>query len=95
MREGNFLSPIIFHDSRESKMHDSLPPELLSPKTLSYILCPDNHLSGVIMIVPWCLLVTALTLLEISTQTRSELLDDLRDERLRAADTQNQLRDCT
>jgi hypothetical protein len=42
IREGNFLSPIVFHDSRESMMHDSLPLELFSPKTLSYILYPDN-----------------------------------------------------
>jgi hypothetical protein len=56
-------------------MNDSLLLDLFSPKTLSYILYPDNHLSREVMIVLWCLLVTALTLSEISTQTSIGLLE--------------------
>jgi hypothetical protein len=36
--EVHILSPVVFSNSRESKMHDSLPLELLSLKTLAYIL---------------------------------------------------------
>jgi hypothetical protein len=52
-----FLSPVIFNNSPESKMHDSLPFELFSPKTLSYIPFPDSNLFGErydIPFVPFC-----------------------------------------
>jgi hypothetical protein len=62
------------NNSKVSKMHDSLPFELFSPKTLSHIFFPSNHVVGEIMIVLWCLLVSALTLSGISMQTRIELL---------------------
>jgi hypothetical protein len=72
IKDVNILSPIVFHNSRETKMHDSLPLELFSLKTLDYIL--HNPIAGETMIVPWCLLVLALTLPELSTRARLDLL---------------------
>jgi hypothetical protein len=72
---GNFLSPVVFYDFRESKTHDSFPLELFSQKPFSYILYRDSHLSGEVMMARRRLLMTALTLPEISTQTGIGLLE--------------------
>jgi hypothetical protein len=48
IREAGYLSPIVFTNSKESKMHDSLPLELFSAKTLSFVLgndLPENFWS--------------------------------------------------
>jgi hypothetical protein len=68
-----FLSPIVFLQSRVSKMHDSLPLELFSPETLTVIL--RDHLQTEFMLAPWCLLTAALTLSTISTRTPVDLLE--------------------
>jgi hypothetical protein len=87
--DGRYLSPIVFDDLKVSKMHDSLPLELFSAKTLVYILCakdgadgdglgeltPERGLRGEGIMLPWCLLVAALTMPGISTQTRIQLLE--------------------
>jgi hypothetical protein len=74
-QQGHFLSLPVFNKSKSSKMHCSLLLDLFSLKTLSYILFPGNHVVGDVMIAPWCLLVSALTLSDISTQMRIELLE--------------------
>jgi hypothetical protein len=53
-------------------MHDSLLLELFSLKTLAYIL--NNPIVGEMTMVPWCLLVVALTWPDLSTETRRDLL---------------------
>jgi hypothetical protein len=74
LQQGHFLSPVVFNNSKASKTHDSLPLELSSPRILSYLLFPGNHVVGEVMIAPRSLLVSALTLSGISTQTRIEVL---------------------
>jgi hypothetical protein len=75
IQQGHFLSPVVFNNSKASKMRDSLSFELFSPKTLSYIPFPSGHEVGEVMIAPWCLPVSALTLSDILTQTHIELLE--------------------
>jgi hypothetical protein len=38
IQQAGFLSPIMFLQSRVSKVHDSLPLELISPSALTVIL---------------------------------------------------------
>jgi hypothetical protein len=73
IKEAGFLSPIVFLDSHLSKMHDSLPLQLFSPFTLSMIF--QDHSGPEYVMAPWCLLSAALTILDISTRTRVELLE--------------------
>jgi hypothetical protein len=73
IQSAHILSPIVFNNSHESKMHDSLPLELFSLKTLSYILY--HPVIGETMMVPWCLLVIALTLRDLSTWERLDFLE--------------------
>jgi hypothetical protein len=73
IQKANILSPVVFDNSRASKMHDSLPLEMFSLKTLGYILY--NPVVGETMMVPWCLLVVALTLDGLSTEARLEILE--------------------
>jgi hypothetical protein len=54
-------------------MHDSLPLELFSLKTLRYIL--ENEVVGETMLAPWCFLVIALTEESLSTRERRDLLE--------------------
>jgi hypothetical protein len=75
IQQGSFLSAVVFNNSETSKAHDSLPLELFSPKTLPYLVFPSNHVVGEVVIAPWCLLVSALTLSDISTQKRLESLE--------------------
>jgi hypothetical protein len=55
-----------------TKMHDSLPLQLFSRLTLATIV--ERGLGTEIVIAPWCLLRAALTLPDISTSTRVDLL---------------------
>jgi hypothetical protein len=73
IQQTGFLSPIVFLQSRVSKMHDSLPLELFSPRTLAVIL--RDNLQTEYMLAPWCLLTVALTLSSINTRTRVDLLE--------------------
>jgi hypothetical protein len=73
IHEAHILAPVVFNNSRESKMHDSLPLELFSLKTLACIL--NNPIIAETMMVPWCLLVVALTWPDLSTETRRDLLE--------------------
>jgi hypothetical protein len=73
IRDAGLSSPVVFVNSQESKMHDSLPLELFSPKTLVFIL--TNDVEGENVMVPWCLLVTALTVPELSTKMRADVLE--------------------
>jgi hypothetical protein len=73
IKAGRFLSPIVFDNSQETKMHDSLPLELFSAKTLAYIL--HECLAGEGMMIPWCLLVIALTMPDLSTETRTQTVE--------------------
>jgi hypothetical protein len=73
IQEAHILSPVVFDNSHESKMHDSLPLELFSLKTLGYILY--HPVVGETMMVPWCLLVVALTSDDLSTEARLEILE--------------------
>jgi hypothetical protein len=54
-------------------MYDSLPFELFSLKTLAGIL--NNPIVGERMMIPWCLLVVAVTWLDLSTEIRRDLLE--------------------
>jgi hypothetical protein len=71
--QADFLSPVVFTNSRESKMHDSLPLELFSARTLVYLL--ENEVVGETMMIPWCLLVVVLTFRDLTTRQRIELLE--------------------
>jgi hypothetical protein len=73
IQEANILSTVVFDNSHASKMHDSLPLEMFSLKTLGYILY--NPVVGETMMVPWCLLVVPLTLDGLSTEARLEILE--------------------
>jgi hypothetical protein len=73
IQDGHILSPVVFDNSHESKMHDSLPLELFSLKTLQYIL--ENPVVGETMLAPWCFLVIALTQANLSTRERRDLLE--------------------
>jgi hypothetical protein len=73
IKNAGFLSPIVFLQSRVSKMHDALPVQLFSPLTLSLIF--RDNLSSEFIMAPWCLLTAGLTLSGISTRTRIELLE--------------------
>jgi hypothetical protein len=68
-----FLSPIVFLQSRVSKMHDSLPLGLFSPRTLTVIL--RDNLQTEFMLAPSCLLTVVLTLSTMSRRLRVDLLD--------------------
>jgi hypothetical protein len=54
-------------------MHDSLPLELFSTRTLALIL--RDNLQTEFMLVPWCLLAAELTLSTMSTRIRVDLLE--------------------
>jgi hypothetical protein len=54
-------------------MHDSLPLELFSVKTLAFVLATD--LPGEVIVVLWCSLVAALTLPNVSTRIRVDCLE--------------------
>jgi hypothetical protein len=73
IQDAHILSPVVFNNSRESKMHDSLPLELFSLTTLRHIL--ENPIVGETMLAPWCFLVIALTALNLSTTERRDLLE--------------------
>jgi hypothetical protein len=73
IQQTGLLSPIAFVQSLVSKMHDPLPLELLSPRTLAVIL--RDNLQTELVLAPWCLLTAALTLLAISMRTRVDLLE--------------------
>jgi hypothetical protein len=64
---------MVFLNFRVTKMHDSLPLEVFSPKVFTHVLsqCPY----GDIVMASWCLLMNALTLATISTKTRLGLLE--------------------
>jgi hypothetical protein len=73
IREAGYLSPVVSTNSQESKMHEFLPLELFSAKTLPFGLA--NDLPGELLVVPWCLLVVALALPGLSTRMRRDLLE--------------------
>jgi hypothetical protein len=73
IEEAGFLSPVVFMQGQATKMHDSLPLRLFSPLTLSVIF-QQNWLPEFAM-APWCLLTAALTIPDLSTRTRIELLE--------------------
>jgi hypothetical protein len=66
------LSPVVFLNSHITKMHDSLPLRLFSPATFKQVL--ERGPSPEHVLAPWCLLVTALTLVDITVTTRIDLL---------------------
>jgi hypothetical protein len=59
--------------SQLSKTYDSLPPQLFSTSTLTVIFRDDLPVES--SMGPWCPLPAALTLPEITAQTRVELLE--------------------
>jgi hypothetical protein len=67
-----FLAPVVFDNSRITKMHDSLPLQLFSPVTFNWIL---HHPGPELVLAPWCLMTAALTLPEFNTKTRCDLLE--------------------
>jgi hypothetical protein len=69
----NVLSPVVFLNSRISKMHDSLPLRLFSPSVFSRILAGPSSSEQVL--TPWCMLTAALTLPGYSTATRIDFLE--------------------
>jgi hypothetical protein len=73
IRSAGHLSPILFDDSRASKMHDSLPLEMFSYRTLKWVAHDGD--GAEIMIVRWRILVVALTFHDLSTRTCVELLE--------------------
>jgi hypothetical protein len=73
IRQAGYLSPVAFANIQERTVHDSLPLELFSVKTLAFVLATD--LPREVMVVPWCLLVAALTLPNVSTQIRLDCLE--------------------
>jgi hypothetical protein len=52
IRQAGYLSPVVFTNTQESTMHDSLPLKLFSVKTLAFVLVTD--LPGEVVVVPWC-----------------------------------------
>jgi hypothetical protein len=72
IREANFLAPVVFDNSKITKMHDSLPLQLFSPVTFSWIL---KHPGPELVLTPWCLLTAALTIPDFNTKTRRDFLE--------------------
>jgi hypothetical protein len=68
----DFLAPIVFDNSRITKMHDSLPLQLFSPVTFSWILETEGL---ELVLAPWCLLTAVLTMPEFNTRTRCDFLE--------------------
>jgi hypothetical protein len=73
IQKASICSPVVFLNSGITKMQDSLPLELFSPKVFAQALsqCPCND----IVMASWCLLTSALTLATISTKTCLNLLE--------------------
>jgi hypothetical protein len=66
------LAPIVFDNSRITKMHISLPLQLFSPVTFSWILETDGL---ELVLAAWCLLTAVLTLPEFNTRTRCDFFE--------------------
>jgi hypothetical protein len=73
IREAGICSPLVFANSKASKMHDSLPLSLFSVKTLGDIL--TAHRPAELLMVPWCLLNVSLTLPGLNTRSRAGFLE--------------------
>jgi hypothetical protein len=73
IRESQVCSSLVFVDSKVSKMHDSLPLELFSQRTLSNILTSGKPAE--LLMVPWCLLNVALTHRGLNTRSRAGFLE--------------------
>jgi hypothetical protein len=73
IRGAGIHPPLVFINSRVSKMHDSIPLQLFSPNTLSLIL--QCGMANQLLMMPWCLLTSSLTLPTLSTRTRADLLE--------------------
>jgi hypothetical protein len=73
IREAHVCPELVFVNSKASKMHDSLPLELFSSKTLDAIMTAQD--STELLMVPWCLLNVALTHPGINTKTRGGYLE--------------------
>jgi hypothetical protein len=73
IEEAGFPSTVVFLPAKASQMHDSLPLKLFSPETLAVIF--RNNFDPEFAMAPWCLLTASLTIREISTRTRVELLE--------------------
>jgi hypothetical protein len=73
VQHANIVSPLVFVNSPVSKMHDSLPLQLFSPRVLARILtyCIEREL----LMVPWGLLVWALAIPRLSRASRTDLLE--------------------
>lgn len=69
----NMLPPIVFLNSRITKMHDSLPLRLFSPSIFGVILRKPP--SSEYVLTPWSMLVAGLILTGYSTATRAYLLE--------------------
>jgi hypothetical protein len=73
IREAGICSPLVFANSKASKMHDSLPLGLFSVKTLGDILRTKKPPE--LLMVPWCLLNVSLTLPGLNTRSRAGFLE--------------------
>jgi hypothetical protein len=72
IQTAGFLAPVVFDNSRITKMYDSLPLQLFSPVTFMWILA---HPGPELVLTPWCLLTAALTVPAFTTKTRCDLLE--------------------
>jgi hypothetical protein len=73
IKAAGFLPPVVFENSRITKMHDSLPLELFSPVTFACIL--EREWAPEMVLAPWCLLTTALIIPGFNTRTRCDMLE--------------------
>jgi hypothetical protein len=73
IQNADILSLAVFLNTLIIKMHDSLPLQLFSSSTLATIF--ERGLRTEIVMARWCLLRAALTLPDISTSTRVDLLE--------------------
>jgi hypothetical protein len=60
------VRPVVLNDPKPTKIHDSLPLELFSPRHLK-ALCDRELMDEILAMLPWTFLMAALNLPDIST----------------------------
>jgi hypothetical protein len=73
VQRANIVSLLVFVNSPVSKMHDSFPLRLFSPRVLARIL--THRMERELLMVSWCLLMSVLTIPGLSTASRADLLE--------------------
>jgi hypothetical protein len=68
------LQPVVYQNSKVTKMHNFLPLHLFSQRT-TYALFAEACASEFFVFFPWFLVVSALTFREHSTKTRCSILE--------------------